>query len=422
MSDYKKINDSRDSFSEHFRQRLIDKPTPPDANCWDEIEARLPKRRAISPAWLSLAIAASVIIAVFILNNVITENDRPAYSDELVLKENKAEHTEKAEGEEKAELIESTESIKIAKAKTTAKVEPTEKKSTEKEEQKELTEQVEQTELAERKEIAEKEEFAENVREDNADAEKKVDRLQYRSDEKLMAYDEDKKRYSGKNRNWLTMAGLGSAGGLGYLLSSVEVFPKNKDLVFADSPKDLVTSPGSDEEHNKVPENVPVKEIINTSMPVSFGFTVRKKINKTIGIETGLLYTYLSSDFRVSGTDHSGATLNLHYLGIPVNLTVNLWDKKRWNFYASGGGMVDKGLQSVYIKKGNGMNDKERNSISGLQWSLNSGLGVSYNLYKYMNLYLEPGFSYYFDCNQPVSRRTENPFSFNLRVGLRYDF
>ena len=32
------------------------------------------------------------------------------------------------------------------------------------------------------------------------------------------------------------------------------------------------------------------------------------------------------------------------------------------------------------------------------------------------------GFAYYFDCNQPISRRTEYPFTFNFRTGIRYDF
>ena len=456
MSDLGKINDKTDPFSEHFRQRLIDKPTTPDANCWNEIEARLPKRRVISPVWIGLAVAASVIVAVFILNILRTENKLPDYNEVLVLKENDADKktseddlimdggidkeqpattsvggktlaktnapiSSSVDYAEKAEETEKTEPIETAEAKTT--------ETTKMEELTELAElkESELTELAEREELTEQAELAklaEKGREDNVDTQKNIDRLQYRSDENLIAYGADIGRHSEKNKNWLWMTGLGSAGGLGYLLSSLVGSSPTEFLDYAAStPEDnLTTAPGTDNEIGKETEYVPEKEItdIKTSMPVSFGVIVRKKINKTIGIETGLLYTYLSSDLKISGADYSDATLNLHYLGIPVDLIVNLWDKKQWNIYVSGGGMVEKGLQAVHKKKG--IDGKERSRISGLQWSLNGGLGVSYNFYKYMNLFVEPGFSYYFDCNQPISRRTEDPFSFGIRTGIRYDF
>ena len=139
------------------------------------------------------------------------------------------------------------------------------------------------------------------------------------------------------------------------------------------------------------------------------------------------MYTRLSSDLVIEGNRHSyDAVLNLHYLGVPVNLTIDLWEKNRLSLYASGGGMVEKGLRAVYKQKTLYWDDftkKNRTGrISGLQWSLNGGIGISYKFYREMNLYVEPGISYYFDCDQPVSRRTEDPLSCNLRLGIRYDF
>ena len=442
MSDYETSNDRKDPFSEIFRQRLINKPTPPDANCWDEIEARLQKKRAISPLWLSLAIAASVITAVFIINNLKPDNKQHTYNEAITLNENTSDKETSSDVVETA-LGNEHEGV-IAEVKK--KKESTDDKSDEKKDPVSspdkltgttkppiITETTESALKVDQAESAEqKKEPAKQTEKDSEDAppvQKNVDNLQYRSIENLMAYDTGKKRSQKKNKNWLMLSGLGSAGGLGYLLSSIVVSSGENEYVF-DAPKDNnLGSPGldpenggDDKETGPLPE--PQKEItdINTSIPVSFGITVRKKLNKTIGIETGLLYTYLSSDLKLIGADHSDATLNLHYLGIPVNLIVNIVDKKRWNLYVSGGGMIDKGLQSVHIKKGSGNNSKERGSISGLQWSLNGGLGVSYNFYEYLNLYVEPGMSYFFDSNQPISRRTENPFSFNFRAGIRYDF
>ena len=488
MSDYEKTNDRRDPFSEHLRQRLINEPTLPDANCWDEIEARLPKKRVMSPLWIGLAVAASIVVAVFVLNDTVTENESPFYDEALVLKENlveketyRGEILHEEEGFEAA--LKNVHEDVIAEAKpeknaqTSSSVGSEEKdanskhKGTEKiiqdtaEDKKLETERTEKyIKEAERAEnVAESIESAEESKKDDFSAQKPqyqnsenlaahdenlsardTDLKAYNEnltayDEGLKAYNEDlrphdesptardayQKRSSKKGKNRLMLAGLGSAGGLGYLLSSLDGY----DFLSDGSPdynsgegtiKDPVNELGIGS-GDKNSEYGPKEEItdISTSVPISFGFTVRKKINKAIGIETGLLYTYLSSELKISGVDYNGATLNLHYIGIPVNLTVNMMDKKRWSIYASGGGMVDKGLQSVYKK--NGAGGKKRSHISGLQWSLNSGIGISYNLYNNMNLYVEPGVSYYFDCNQPISKRTEDPFNFNLRLGLRYD-
>ena len=421
MSDFEKSNDRIDHFSERIRQRLADNPTPPDASCWDEIEARLPKRRTISPVWIGLAIAASVIVAVFILNNAITKNGRSTYNKALVSERNISD--EKTTGEN---IIVEEHDLETALGHTSS---PTTRKipispSTEAEmpESSSIEKNIEQEDSTERqKNVAEQEEQDEKDREESTPIPGDFDKFQYRSAENLMAYDTDRKYRPEKGKKWLLLTGLGSAGGgLGYLLSSLASLDKEAGPM-SPSPPDFEANDPEGNGNLSEDCNKNITEV-NPSFPVSLGITVRKRLNKTIGIETGLLYTYLSSDLRISGAEYNDATLKLHYIGIPVNLTVNLWDKNRWNIYASGGGMVEKGLRSVYVKRGYNVYSKEKNNISGLQWSLNGGIGLSYGLYKNMNLYVVPGFSYYFDCNQPISKRTEDPFSFNLRAGIRYDF
>ena len=432
MSDYKKTNDPKDPFSKYFRQRLINKPTYPDENCWDEIEARLPKRRAISPVWFGLAIAASVIAAVFILNNTTTKKGQLAYNEAIV-----SEKREDSISQPTEEDVSVSSSIEEEKPVTLqAKFVEEDKAHTQKEagedmkdtagdenlKVEQIIEQVSDTE--ETKKNTEQTEQDEKVRKDGFPLPDDIDELKYQGNKNLISYDNDRKHRSGNSKKWLMFTGLGSAGsGLGYLISSLGSSMKDYDIMSPPPPgNEVETPPGLDEngDGNKDFEKNPTEEIAETShsMPITFGLTVRKKINKTIGVETGLLYTYLSSDFKIDGSDYSEAKLSLYYIGIPLNLTVNLLDKKSWNIYIAGGGMVEKGLRSVYRKK----DSKEKNNISGLQWSLNGGVGFSYSFYKYMNLYIEPGFSYYFDCNQPVSRRTDDPFGFNLRAGLRYDF
>ncbi|NDP21936.1 MAG: PorT family protein [Paludibacter sp.] len=160
--------------------------------------------------------------------------------------------------------------------------------------------------------------------------------------------------------------------------------------------------------------------------PLSFGLVVRKNIGNSIGIETGLVYTYLLSTFEEHTHSNYDAQLTLHYLGIPLNLIVPLWKDQQWEVYLSGGGMVEKGLRSIYIQNqyfGNQIITTDaRTKIEGLQWSANAAMGITYKLQRNIGIYFEPKFSYFFENKQPVSARTDQPIVVGLTAGLRYKF
>lgn len=164
----------------------------------------------------------------------------------------------------------------------------------------------------------------------------------------------------------------------------------------------------------------------NYSLPLSFGMTVRKELSKRVGLETGLVYTYLSTKFSGYSKQNKDARLSLHYLGIPVNAVVNLWDNPKWNIYLSGGVMMEKGLRAIYVQnshqKAGIFTSTEKKGIGGLQWSLNASLGISYRIYRDWSLYVEPRLSYYFENYQPASIRTDEPVIVGLGAGIRYAF
>ncbi|MDR0393522.1 MAG: PorT family protein, partial [Tannerella sp.] len=240
--------------------------------------------------------------------------------------------------------------------------------------------------------------------------------------ENKTAYRMPDKNKRNKRPNRQLSAGFSPVGGMSSL--------NTRDMLYyGHSPDYAVGDPGIGTPPGTGTDASPKEQIVDVkpSIPFSAGITVRRKWNRTLGIETGVVYTRLSSDLVV---DREGsrydAVLILHYVGVPVNLTVNLWEKNRFGLYASGGGMVEKGIRSVFKQKTilfpvRMMNDQV-NRIPGLQWSLQGGLGISYRFYREMSFFLEPGISYYFDGKQPVSKRTEDPLNFNLRLGVRYDF
>jgi len=158
--------------------------------------------------------------------------------------------------------------------------------------------------------------------------------------------------------------------------------------------------------------------------PFSFGIKACKNFGQYIGVESGLVYTYLASRFEWSGY-HTNQ--NLHYIGIPANFVLYMGrSKSNWRFYLSGGGMVEKGLRNT-SRQVRQMGSETRittikTPIEGLQWSLNGAMGVNYRLEKGWGIYFEPHIGYSFDCKQPVNIRTEYPIYVGINFGLHYGF
>lgn len=161
--------------------------------------------------------------------------------------------------------------------------------------------------------------------------------------------------------------------------------------------------------------------------PLAFGISFKKELNRTFSIESGLVYTFLTSEFK-NESPLREASLQLHYLGIPLNLHTQILGNQhnQWGVYFSAGAMLEKGLFSHYSQQGS-FNNADVNTafwdkIDGLQWSLNAALGVEYKVIKNYSIYFEPKIEYYLKNNQPMSARTENPFTFGLNLGIRYSW
>ncbi len=164
---------------------------------------------------------------------------------------------------------------------------------------------------------------------------------------------------------------------------------------------------------------------IDYAPPFSAGVTVSKQLNNRFAIETGVVYSYLSTKYKDLDRNSYNTKVKLHYVGVPVNVLVNIWDiNSRFKVYASAGAMLEKGLKFDFTQDNIVENQKvkESRSIKGVQWSLNGSVGASYRFYDKWNVYFEPQVSHYFNNNQPISIRTEKGTIFSLNTGIRYQF
>lgn len=164
-------------------------------------------------------------------------------------------------------------------------------------------------------------------------------------------------------------------------------------------------------------------------LPVHAGASIAYRINDRVSVETGVAYSYLSADIH-EGSDsyYFAGEQSLHYVGIPVGVRVRAMSWKNFDIYVGAGFEADKcvsgALKKSYVINGQTRDDgHESISIRPLQWSVNAGAGVQYNISSMVGIYAEPGLSYYFDNGSNIETiYSEKPLNFNLNIGLRVSF
>lgn len=150
---------------------------------------------------------------------------------------------------------------------------------------------------------------------------------------------------------------------------------------------------------------VPVVHRQHHRQPVRLGISLRYQLSNRWSVESGLTYTRLITE--VSTTMDNQTTYDeqhQHYIGVPLNVGYLLWSSRRFSFYASAGGTIEKQLEQ-----------------SPWQLSANAAIGVDYRLTPWLSLYAEPGIGYYFDNRSTTPVLYHNrPLNLSLGVGLRF--
>lgn len=137
-----------------------------------------------------------------------------------------------------------------------------------------------------------------------------------------------------------------------------------------------------------------------------FGLSLRYRLNDRWSIESGLSYTRLSSDISTTVDGVTTVTKqHLNYIGLPLNISYDLWKSNHFGLYVTAGGTIEKSLDT-----------------SPWQFSLNGSVGAEYKLTNFFSLYAEPGLGYYFkDGSTTPTIYQDHPLNINLSFGLRFN-
>lgn len=173
-------------------------------------------------------------------------------------------------------------------------------------------------------------------------------------------------------------------------------------------------------------------EIVSKSkhhQPLSAGVNVSFSLNDRMSITTGLLYSRLYSEFRTGTDDNRSQTdQTMHYLGIPVRLTYDIWSNDRFRFYGNGGATVEKAVKGRAVTKyfiDNSLISGETTSVSERrpQFSVTAGAGGEMTVISPLAIYAEPGLTYYIDNGSSVQNfYKDKKLNFTFQFGLRLKF
>ena len=161
-------------------------------------------------------------------------------------------------------------------------------------------------------------------------------------------------------------------------------------------------------------------------LPITIQLLLSRQLSKRLSFETGLSYTKLRSTKNTGSSQaYIQESQRLHYLGIPLRLGWQWYNKAHLSLYSSAGFMLELPIRSFtdinHIDNGRSTFQNEETLSVPCQFSTTLGIGLQYDFTPHLGVYLEPSRQYFFDDGSDLKTyRTEHPFSVTLPLGIRF--
>lgn len=168
------------------------------------------------------------------------------------------------------------------------------------------------------------------------------------------------------------------------------------------------------------------KTDIKHHRPISFGLGIGRALNDRFSLQSGLVYSFMSSDWQTNGTYHAKTNQKLHFIGIPLSISYRIAEWNKFVAYASAGGMgeinIAGKMKNTLFSDTKEINTRRENTrMEELLWSLNARVGVSYPVIRFVNVFAEAGVDYYFENGSVIeTAHSAKPFSASFQVGFRF--
>ena len=154
-------------------------------------------------------------------------------------------------------------------------------------------------------------------------------------------------------------------------------------------------------------------------LPVSFGMLVGYRIGRRFSLESGITYTYLRTDFTQQAGRHRTVDIQrLHYVGIPLQATLDMVRLRPLTLYCSMGAAADFCV-SATMSTASHRRAIQRDRV---QFSLHASLGIRCAIGSGFNLFGEFGEHYAVDNgNMMINYFDGNKHYGVLQMGIKYE-
>lgn len=168
--------------------------------------------------------------------------------------------------------------------------------------------------------------------------------------------------------------------------------------------------------------------------PVSFGILTSFNITRKLQIESGLIYTYLSSETRNKSSDFNNSEkVQFHYLGVPLNINYTLLSVNKMDLFVTAGAMIEKDIygkikykdekEIVPLKSGYAIESSSKIKQNNPQLSVATGVGINYPLYDNAKLFGKIGGRYYIDAkNEYKTYYSDEKLGLDIQLGIKFNF
>ena len=161
---------------------------------------------------------------------------------------------------------------------------------------------------------------------------------------------------------------------------------------------------------------------------VKVGISLRYNLNSRWGLQTGITYTRLTSEFTEEKSTSSIAThQKLDYIGVPFTVNYNIWQNRHLIIYVAAGGAVEKLVNGAATTEKTVLNTTSTISSDDVSenrpvFSTSLAAGLEYMVNPYLNIYVQPGVTRHFDNGSGIkSIYTDKPLNMEFNLGVRID-
>lgn len=155
-------------------------------------------------------------------------------------------------------------------------------------------------------------------------------------------------------------------------------------------------------------------------LPISFAITAEKHFSSWLGLESGIAYSYLHTDFE---RYKEPSTCHWHYLEIPLKVNLYVYTSPHFKVYGSFGGRVSIPVYS-YAQIAPNLPIHSGRFNSKTVWSAGGSIGAAFHLSKRVDLFIEPTLRYHFpqECRLPNIWTDDKPWSISVPIGFRFNW